>query len=395
MKNPLRAVGAILVVLLLCVAFVSHGDATRARWYEELKTGEVDAKADRYTVDFADFASDSESSDVNKPPLWNSPGFVLTNNSETLSRTMRITRAQLTSRYSYASVSRNPLLNMSVAYTLAPKGMTCESSQRDRTLWTVKGVNSSVPADGVFKPTNNVELTLAPNETRHVCVDAKWYSSTTTLTNRIDFLGAFAGDGIKAVTDVATANKLSTDGTESASIRSLYRVGLPQPVPSPGLMTGSTRGCAVGAQRILFGWMRVKWDWPNSNTTYTASSAIDHWEVWTRPSGGSWTRVTDTERLATSDSGGARHTDGIIPADKREVFIDRAIINVPKVGVPSHSDVIIVGVLANQQKTRFVATQGWDLSWDGVGISGKFLCNSNVDPTKNLTGFPNIPPKEW
>lgn len=395
MKNPLRAVGAILVVLLLCVAFVSHGDATRARWYEELKTGEVDAKADRYTVDFAEFASDSESSDVNKPPLWNRPGFVLTNNSETLSRTMRITRAQLTSRYSYASVSRQPLLNMSVAYTLAPKGMTCESGERDRTLWTAKGVNSSVPADGVFKPTNNVELTLAPNETRHVCIDVKWYSSTTTLTNRIDFLGTFAGDGIKAVTDVATANKLTTDGTESASIRSLYRVGLPQPVPSQSLMTGSTRGCAVGAQRILFGWMRVKWDWPNSNTTYTNSDAIDHWEVWTRPSGGSWSRVTDTERLAPSDSGGARYTNGQIPADKREVFIDRAIINVPNVGILSHSDVIIVGVLANQQKTRFTATQGWNLSWDGGGISGKFLCNSNVDATKNLTGFPNIPPKEW
>ncbi|MBU8579134.1 hypothetical protein [Brevibacterium luteolum] len=393
---------ALAAVLLIVIAtFVTPTGSTLARWYKGLTTDELSATTDRYTLDFADVPSDSESADPASPPVWNLPGFEVTNNSETLARPMQITRAELTSRYTYTSAALDPVRNSRITYSLAAAGSTCESETRDL-IWTVKQVGEA-PQSTYTPPAGDGNFTLAPGETRHVCVDVQLNEASSTPEERLTLLRRFAGAGVKAVTDVEPAEQLSTDGTESDQLTSLYRVAFPQPVPNPALRFSGTgtAGCELADVRLSRGYIKLQWAWPESESASEASTpAVARWELWKRVEpGGGWQKVTNGEHLRSGDWRGApRDNGGNIPPERREVFLERGEIRGPGFdGSDVHNDFVVVGVLNNAFSTRFVAAESWDISWNGHTVSSRnrYICHFTDDTPDNVTGGPNMPAKEW
>lgn len=392
------------VLLVFIAAFIAPTGATLARWYEEFTTDEVTATSDEYTFEFADKPDFTENPDPASPPTWNHPGIEVTNDSQTLSRQMRITRTTLTNRYRYGSTAPNiyldPIRNSRIVYTLAPAGETSCHSKGHETVWTVKQDGIAAPAGGVYTaPTGGATFTLPPGETRLLCMRVDLNTASITTEDRRVLLRRFAGAGIRANTEVEAAQNLSTDGTESADITSFYRVALPQPIPSPNFNSsnGTIVGCVNGRQRSTSGYMRLVWEWSASTTTAELANIIDRWEVWSRPTGGSWAKITDSAVLRKDDGLLAeRFPGGNIPEDQRQVFVERGIIRGPGLnGVPAYRDFVIVGVMKNIEQTKFVISEGWNLSWDGDIGKQNYRCESNIVPTTNLTGGPNMPGKEW
>ncbi|WP_286957981.1 hypothetical protein [Brevibacterium sp. UBA7493] len=106
MRQQWIALASLIAALLIVIATaLTPTGSTLAMWFEELTTDELSAQTDSYTLDFANVPSTSESTNPAQPPVWNQPSFTVTNESSTLARVMRITRAQLTSRYNYYDLS--------------------------------------------------------------------------------------------------------------------------------------------------------------------------------------------------------------------------------------------------------------------------------------------------
>lgn len=396
---------SIAAVLLVFIAvFIAPTGATLARWYDELTTDQVSATADEYTFDFADQPDSTDNPDPADPPTWNHPGIRVTNHSQTLARTMHITRTTLANRYSYGSTAPDiyldPIRNSRIVYTLAPHGETSCHSTGHETVWTVKQTGTSAPADGVYTPlTGDARFTLPPGETRLLCMRVDLGVPSETTEERAVLLRRFAGAGIKAATEVEAVEKLSTDGTESAHITSLYRVAMPQLIPSPEVtsVNGAALGCERGQQRTTSGYMKLAWEWPASTSMASSAHIIARWEVWSRPTGGSWAKITDSAVLRKTDNPLAeRFPNGNIPEDQRQVFVERGIIRGPGGnGVPAYRDFAIVGVMNDTQQTTFVISQGWTVSWDGLTGKQNNFCERNIVPPNNLTGDPNMPSEEW
>ncbi|MCT1872266.1 hypothetical protein [Brevibacterium luteolum] len=394
---PASLIAALLIVIT--TALTPTG-STLAMWFEELTTDELSAQTDSYTLDFADVPSTGESTNPAQPPVWNQPSFTVTNESSTLAREMRITRTQLTSRYSYDDSTLEPVRNSRITFALAPAGQTCISSEREQ-VWTAKEAGQAPPANGIFTPPGGgATFMLAAGETRHMCIDITLDTASSTVDQRRSLLRRFAGAGIKAFTDIGPAQTLSTDGRESGSVTSLYRVSLPQPVPSPSITSNGVTGCQPGRMSDSRGYMRLQWGWPDaSGSSAVGTSVIDRWEVWSKPTGGSWSKTTDGYYVRPSDGVFApEYPSGNIPASERHVYVERGIIRRPALdGNRVHSDFAIVGVLKNSAQTRFVAAQGWDLSWNGVSspLWNQYLCHSTFTTPGNLTGAPNVPGRQW
>lgn len=394
---PASLIAALLIVIT--TALTPTG-STLAMWFEELTTDELSAQTDSYTLDFADVPSTSESTNPAQPPVWNQPSFTVTNESSTLAREMRITRTQLTSRYSYDDSTLEPVRNSRITFALAPAGQTCMSSEREQ-VWTAKEAGQAPPANGIFTPpAGGATFMLAAGETRHMCIDITLDTASSTVDQRRSLLRRFAGAGIKAFTDIGPAQTLSTDGRESGSVTSLYRVSLPQPVPSPSITSNGVTGCQPGRMSSLRGYMRLQWGWPDaSGSSAVDTSVIDRWEIWSKPTGGSWSKITNGYHVRPSDGVFApEYPGGNIPASERHVYIERAIIRDPALdGDQKHSDFAIVGVLKNSAQTRFVAAQGWNLSWNGLSDprTNQYLCHSTFTTPGNLTGAPNVPGRQW
>lgn len=394
---PASLIAALLIVIT--TALTPTG-STLAMWFEELTTDELSAQTDSYTLDFADVPSTSESTNPAQPPVWNQPSFTVTNESSTLVREMRITRTQLTSRYSYDDSTLEPVRNSRITFALAPAGQTCMSSEREQ-VWTAKEAGQAPPANGIFTPpAGGATFRLAAGETRHMCIDITLDTASSTVDQRRSLLRRFAGAGIKAVTDIGPAQTLSTDGRESGSVTSLYRVSLPQPVPSPSITSNGVTGCQPGRMSSLRGYMRLQWGWPDaSGSSAVDTSVIDRWEIWSKPTGGSWSKITNGYHVRPSDGVFApEYPGGNIPASERHVYVERAIIRDPALdGDQKHSDFAIVGVLKNSAQTRFVAAQGWNLSWNGLSDprTNQYLCHSTFTTPGNLTGAPNVPGRQW
>lgn len=395
--TPASLIAALLIVI---ATVITPTGSTLAMWFEELTTNELSAQTDSYTLDFADVPSTSESTNPAQPPVWNQPSFTVTNESSTLAREMRITRAQLTSRYSYDDSTLEPVRNSRITFALAPAGQTCMSSEREQ-VWTAKEAGQAPPANGLFTPpAGGATFMLAAGETRHMCIDITLDTASSTVDQRRSLLRRFAGAGIKAVTDIGPAQTLSTDGRESGSVTSLYRVGVPQPVPSPAITSNGIPGCQPGRMSNLRGYMRLQWGWPDaSGSSAVDTSVIDRWEIWSKPTGGSWSKITDGYFVRPSDHVFApEYPGGNIPASERHVYVERAIIRSPALdGNRVHRVFAIVGVLKNSAQTRFVAAQGWNLSWNGISnsLTNQYLCHSTVTTPGNLTGAPNVPGRQW
>ena len=390
-----------LSAVLLIAVFISLGPArtTLALWFDELVTEKTTAQTGRYTLDFADVSSNSESSDPTQPPVWNHPGLTVTNDSATLARTMTISRVQLTSRYAYPQNSLNPVHSSRITFALAPAGQTCESGSRN-TVWTVKEAGQAPPPDAVYTPAEGAaQFTVPPGETRHLCIDVALDSASSTSEERSSLLRRFAGAGIKAITEITPTQQLSTGGGESGTITSLYRVGFPQPHPSQAITSDTgTPGCLVAQKGWFSGYMQLQWAWPRDSAfRETSTPVVDHWEIWSRPlPSGSWSKITDGSYLR--DKGSNQHSGGNIPAEKREAFVERGIIRSASFFSDTvHRQFAVVGVLNNAEKTRFVASQGWDLSWNGIAGSwnSEYRCNGTFPTPQRLTGAPNLPDEQW
>ena len=402
MRQQWIAPASLIAALLIVIASViTPTGSTLAMWFEELTTDELSAQTDRYTLDFADVPSTSESTNPAQPPVWNQPSFTVMNESSTLAREMRITRAQLTSRYNYYDSKLEPVRNSRITFALAPAGQTCMSSEREQ-VWTVKEPEEAPPANGIFTPpAGDATFMLAAGETRHMCIDVALNTASSMVDERRTLLRRFAGAGIKAVTDIGPAQTLSTDGRESGSVTSLYRVGLPQPVPSTAISSNGVPGCQPGRRSDFHGYMRLQWGWPDaSGSSAVDTPVVDRWEVWSKPTGGSWSKITNGYHVRPSDRILApEYPGGNIPASERYVYVERAIIRDPGLDLNRvHRDFAIVGVLKNSAQTRFVAAQGWDLSWNGVAsplISGAYVCHRTITPSANVTGAPNVPGRQW
>ena len=402
MRQQWIAPASLIAALLIVIATViTPPGSTLAMWFKELTTDELSAQTDRYTLDFADVPSTSESTNPAQPPVWNQPSFTVTNESSTLAREMRITRAQLTSRYTYSDSDLEPVRNSRITFALAPAGQTCMSEREQ--VWTVKETEEAPPANGIFTPpAGDATFMLAAGETRHMCIDVALNTASSTVDERRTLLRSFAGAGIKAVTDIGPAQTLSTDGRESGSVTSLYRVGLPQPAPSTAITSQhGTPGCRLGYVSDVRGYMKLQWAWPDgSGHSDAVTPVVDRWEIWSKPSGGSWSKI-DTGRFLRSYESrldGGYYEGGNIPADKREVFLERGVIRGPTL-FPSavHRDFVVVGVLKNSAQTRFVATRAWDISWDGAAspFFSQYHCHSTFPAPANLTGAPNVPGRQW
>ncbi|MBD8019237.1 hypothetical protein [Brevibacterium gallinarum] len=401
MRQQWIAPASLIAALLIVIATaITPTGSTLAIWFKKLTTDELSAQTDRYTLDFADVPSTSESTNPAQPPVWNQPSFTVTNESSTLARKMRITRAQLTSRYNYYDSKLEPVRHSRITFALAPAGQTCMSSEREQ-VWTVKEPEEAPPANGLFTPpAGDATFMLAAGETRHMCIDVALNTASSTVDERRTLLRTFAGAGIKAVTDIGSAQTLSTDGRESGSVTSLYRVSMPQPVPSPSITSNGVTGCQPGRMSSLRGYMRLQWGWPDASGSSAVDTAvIDRWEVWSKPTGGSWSKITNGYHVRPSDRVLApEYPGGNIPASARHVYVERAIIRDPALdGDRKHRDFAIVGVLKNSAQTRFVAAQGWNLSWNGISdpLKNQYLCHSTFTTPGNLTGAPNVPGRQW
>lgn len=380
---------AVAILLLLCAAVLGSQGSTAAKWFARPGGDGASGTSDGFTISAADASTQRANNDP-AGRVWNDTDFALVNDSRTLSRRVLIQSSTVSSRYAYPDKTLDPVFRAKITYNLAAQGKDCTDWTRTE-LWPIKGADSAAASGGKYTAPAGTAVTLAPGETRHVCVDFALALGSDNGAQRAEILKQLAGGGIKVQTAYKTEQQYSTTtGAESGTVPAYYRIGLPQPVPNAAKADASAvPGCVRDGSRS-----RLYWNWLGeweSSVSASTVSAVDHWELWTSANGQSFSKLTSN---LYSYEGKLNGTN--IPTGARSIGVDRAQMSGGTTASPVKRAFLVVGVLAGTNggsPVRFAASKTWTLSWNGVNNGN--LCAGTATVPDAVTGQPNMPGPTW